>query len=667
MPAKNLLNHSIATQLLRVVFGLYLVVTIIVTAIQMGMEYKQMEKEIAQELTSLPTNYQQGIANAMWTYNTTLLDSILDGMHKIPSVAGVKIETKEEIIAVGSVLIKEQHTEYKNNQAINTPGKGLLATLTGTEFIITLKEDDQTHTLGVGTIYTSSEIIFDKVKYGFFLIIINSVIKTLALWFIFYYFTQKILSRPLTKLTNATRAINLDNLEQSKVKINTKRKNEISDLQDAFNDMLDNLAQSKEAIHHANKYLEDKISQRTKELELEVEQRKLAQLEAEKSSDTKSLFLANMSHEIRTPMNGIIGTLELLTHESLSEKQMQLVNVASSSGQHLLDLINDILDISKFDAGKITLENIDINLSKFICDVHSMFAIRAEDKKIEFTYHLDDAAPKWVKGDRTRIWQVLINLIGNSIKFTNKGYVRLAINLIKKTDTHATLRFDIADTGIGIKEEHRKNIFNAFEQADNTTTRQFGGTGLGLALSQRLIELMGGTIEIESTYGEGSLFHFNIDLEIADINTDTEKTENHHTADSLQGHILLVEDNTVNQFITQSMLTKLGLTSDIANNGQEALNHLAQNHYDLILMDMHMPVMDGITATTAIRALNNEKANTHIIALTANVLQEDIKKCYEAGMNDYLSKPIDLSLLNKTLEKWLSVHTSPTQKPAIND
>lgn len=405
-------------------------------------------------------------------------------------------------------------------------------------------------------------------------------------------------------------------------------------------------------MQNQNKLLEVQVQKRTKELERAKEK-------AEAVSKSRSEFLANMSHEIRTPMNGVLGTLELLRLTALDEKQSNYIEMAYQSGDYLLRLLNDILDLSKYEAGKINIENNSFNLHMAINGVIDMFSSQSTAKGVGLAANYTDGVPEWVSADNTRLLQVLINLVGNALKFTNVGFVTINVSVVEKCDRNYAIRFAVEDSGIGISADAQKRIFNSFEQADSSTTRKYGGTGLGLSLSQRLIGLMGGEIGVESKEGEGSVFWFTINLNKVD--EPVEKIEQSDQAEVLLsfsgqnggGRVLVVEDNPVNQQITKGMLESFGLQVDVVNHGGEVLSALGAQPYDIVLMDVHMPVVNGYEATRLLR--NSSFKDIPVIALTADVMKDDIDACFLSGMNDYLCKPISIRLLNKMLAKWLSV------------
>ena len=372
---------------------------------------------------------------------------------------------------------------------------------------------------------------------------------------------------------------------------------------------------------------------------------------AQASERAKHQFLANMSHEIRTPMNAIKGMTDILIRRNPKDDQKEYLNTIKQSSDSLLVIINDILDISKIEAGKVELEQEPFSINELVNNVHTIMQFKAEEKGLRLLKDIPKEA-LYVEGDATRLRQILINLIGNAIKFTEKGLVTTSIKS-EKVGNKTKVHFTISDTGIGIDEDRKEKIFKSFEQAYGDTSRKFGGTGLGLSISKMLVELQGGTIYVESEKGKGSQFHFTIPFAIAENIDEGLKEEDSTTnvADQLKGiRILLAEDNQFNAVVAQEELEDAieGVLVEVAENGLIAVEKLKSSHFDVILMDVQMPTMNGYEATKAIRALDNEKAKTPIIAMTANVFKEEIDACQQAGMNDFIGKPFDT---NELLQK----------------
>jgi signal transduction histidine kinase/CheY-like chemotaxis protein/HPt (histidine-containing phosphotransfer) domain-containing protein len=406
--------------------------------------------------------------------------------------------------------------------------------------------------------------------------------------------------------------------------------------------------------------MEDITERKLKEAELHETNRRLEAVtaQAEMANAAKSTFLANMSHEIRTPLSGMLGMTGLLRETPLTERQRDYADKIRTSGESLLAVLNDILDFSRMEAGKLDIEIVPFSLKEVIDNVVNIFESQAAKKKIKITTFIDQELPANLLGDPQRMTQVIANLVGNAVKFTAAGYIQLGVKVMLRTETDVELEISVQDTGIGMTEEELSRLFMAFGQADASTTRRFGGTGLGLAISRQFVELMGGTIRAESTPGEGSLFtvviSFLIDSGIGRTNLGRHPdTPREHFIDV---RALVVEDHDINREIVVELLRRVGIKADTAINGMEAVEMVRASDYDydILFMDIQMPEMDGFTATRKIRNLDREGVDRlPIMALSSHAIVGDREKSLAAGMNDHLTKPINPNTLEAALLQWL--------------
>ncbi|MEA3290555.1 MAG: ATP-binding protein [Campylobacterota bacterium] len=752
---------NLSKQLLKSILLIYFIITVIITLIHFVIEYNYTKTNINQELKTIAKTFKTPLNEALWELDNNQVVNIGKGIYNIPLVYGVLIED-QSTMTLSKILhenLKQQDIE--DQQLIYS-------------FDLSYHFNDIETYLGKVTLYSSNSAVFDRIKVGFSMILLNAMIKSAVLIILFIITFNKYLKIPLKKLTDTINNMKLDGNKSRELNIKFEEQNELSILQDNFNELLKKISQTEydklNMVKNLNTELEQKVQQRTHDLkeqkdkfeaiyktskdgiaildivttqfldanpayseitgytkeellnttclELTLEKDKIRSQEAlrevekkgfikdftktciaksgklivtnmtislmndkkrvlvtvkditkqkelenslieeknnaQESTKLKSVFLANMSHEIRTPMNGILGMSHLAIESTNPLKQKEYIKKIDENAKSLLSIINDILDFSKIEAGKLNIENINFNINSVITNLKNIVELKAYEKDLKLNIFYNNEKNNIYYGDPIRIGQVLVNLVNNAIKFTHKG----SIDVVIEDMPNDIVRFKIKDTGIGIAQKDQERLFQSFSQADGSTTREYGGTGLGLSISKQLVELMDGTISVESEVDKGSEFTFEIFLpsgskvDASLNNVDSLKTLQSSITTVTRSNILLVEDNITNKEIIHSLLETANTNIDDAFDGVMAIEmyNKAPSKYDLIIMDIQMPIMDGYEATREIR---KKDKNIPIIALTANAMASDIEASKKAGMNDHLNKPIDIEQLYSVLLKYL--------------
>ena len=637
MPLPKFKNISIRNKLIVIIVFSSLFVCLITTSFFVGLEISSFRRAMIDDLTGLAKVIGINCEASLEFLDPDSAEEILASLSVRPHILKAGLYTRDG----------ELFSNYVSSSNHTVPSRIDIKAETSVfqnghlDIYVSLGTDENS----VGLIYLQADMtVFRSKLMRYCYVVLTILLSAIFIAWLISSRLQKVIADPIAALSETMACVRRE--KNYTVRAKKEADDELGVLAEGLNSML------------------SQIQQRDCEL-------KEAKGIAERANSAKSTFLANMSHEIRTPMNAIIGFSELALENEQNTKNYDYFSKIFFSAKSLLSIINEILDFSKIEAGKVRIENREFHLPRIFEELTKLFANQADEKNIDFLISVPLEMPTFVIGDAMRIKQILINLVDNSMKFSEQGQIKVSVSEVRRENKQIRLRFAVEDNGIGIDKEKLEHLFDAFSQADVTTTRKYGGTGLGLTICKQLIELLGGQIEVKSEIGRGTTFSFEIDLQLTDQKAEkvypspaasrTDDIIKEFMARVEKNRVLLVEDNDFNRQVVMNIMAEANLVVDCATHGREAIDKFSIGTYDVILMDIQMPEMDGFEATTAIRALESaameggdiSAGRVPIIAMTAHAIDDYREKCLSSDMDDYIAKPIDLHQFISTLTKWL--------------